>query len=250
MGNFIVMTWMLLLGFVPDSSLKTNNKSIEASNYLTQTLGVGFYLADFMHIYGSVEIRETKSKDIYFDPFRGDYLIGGSIYFKNLSLGVSHECNHDIVTNMNFHKYNGWEAAFEKIYISYALPIRIISGITITPSIMLTDHFNERTRIKSNNKKDYFSSVPASVSPNIISPEFRLQAEIFFLRSHAAFQAGYATHNNALAYRQLNLGAEVFHKNISLGLNYLGRKNMQKKAGYALNELTLFVRFRGKSILL
>jgi hypothetical protein len=250
MGNLIVMTWMLLLGFVPNSSLKTSNKSIEASNYLTQTLGFGFHLADFIHIYSAVELRETKSKEIYFDPFRGDYLIGGSVYFKNFSLGISHECNHDIVTNMNFHEYNGWEAAFEKVYINYVLPIHIRSGITITPSITLTDQFTEKVRVKSNDKKNYFSHTPMDISPNIFSPELRLEMKLFHLRSHVAFQAGYTTHNNALAYSQVNLGAEVFYKNISLGLNYLNRKNMQKTAGYALDELTLFIRFRGRSSLL
>jgi hypothetical protein len=250
MGNLIVMAWMLFLGFVPNSSLATNNRSIEASNYLTQTLGVGFYLADLLYIYSSVEIRETKSNEIYFDPFRGDYLIGGSIYFGNLSLGISHECNHDIVTNTKFHEYNGWEAAFEKVYINYYMPIHIRSGITITPSITLADQFTETARIKSNDKKNYFSYTPLNISPNIISLEFRLKTEFFYLRSHAAFQAGYAPHNNTWAYNQLNLGAEVFYKNISLGIDYVRRKNMLKNAGYSLDALTLFIRFQGKSSLL
>jgi hypothetical protein len=250
MSNLIVMAWMLFLGFVPNSSLITNSKSIEASNYLSQTLGVGFYLADLLHIYSSVEIRETKGNQIYFDPFRGNYLIGGSIYYKNFTLGVSHECNHDIVTNMNFHEYNGWEAAFEKVYINYTLPIHINSEITITPSITLTDQFTETLRIKSNDKKNYFSYTPLDISPNIISLEFRLKTEFFHLRSHLAFQAGYTTHNSTLAYSQLNLGAEVFYKNISLGFDYLRRKNMQKKAGYSLDGVTLFIRFRGRARLL
>jgi hypothetical protein len=250
MTNFLVMTWMLSLGFVPHSSLTTSGASITASQYLTQTLDMGFELAGCVQIYGAVEIRETKSRKIYFDPFRSDFLIGGAVYFKGFSAGLSHECNHDILTNMKFHEYNGWEAAFEKVYINYTLPFRIMPGITITPSITLTDHFTERVRIKSNDIKKYFAHKTIAVSPNIFSPEFHLAMEIFHLRFHAACQAGYAGGNHKIVYTQLNLGAELFYKNVSLGLDYIDRKNRQKNAGYSVEGLTLFVRFRGTSSLL
>jgi hypothetical protein len=250
MGNFIVMTWLLSLGFVPNSLLKTNGGSINASHCLVQTFGVGFYLADHIHIYSTIEIQETKTHSIYFDPFRSDFLIGGSVCFKNLSIGVSHECNHDIVTSMNFHDYNGWEAAFDKAYINYTMPIRITPEITITPSVTLADQFTEKVRIKSNDKKQYFNYLKMDTSPNILSPEFHLKMEFYYLRSRVAFQAGYIPHNNKWAYTQFNLGAELFYKNISLGLDYINRKNMQKNAGYSLEGLTLFIRFRGKTSLL
>jgi hypothetical protein len=250
MSNLIVMAWMLSLGFVPNSSLKTSGGSIEASNCLVQTFGVGFYLTNHILIYSTVDIRETKTHDIYFDPFRGDFLIGGSVRFKNFSLGVSHECNHDIVTNTKLHKYNGWEAAFEKVYINYTMTFRIKPGITITPSITLADQFTETVRIKSNDKKKYFTYTAVDISSNILSPEIRLGMEFFHLRSHAAFQAGYIPGNNRWAYTQVKLGAEMFYKNISLGLDYIRRKNLQKNAGYSLEGLRLFIRFRGKSSLL
>lgn len=250
MSDFIFMVWMLSLGFVPNSSLETKDRSIKASGHLVQNFEVGFYLADHARIYSSVELRETKSDSIYFDPFRGDFLIGGELYFGNLSLGVSHECNHDIVTNMNFHAYNGWEAVFEKIYINYFMPIHISSGITITPSITLANQFTEKVRIKNNGKKYYFNPLKMAASPNIFFPELRLEMECFFLRSSVAFQAGYANHNREWAYTQFKLGAELFYKNISLGLDYAVRKDTQKNAGYSLEGLELFVRFRGKSSLL
>ena len=250
MSNLLVMMWMLSLGFVPNSSLETKNGSIQASNSLVQTFGVGFYLADYIHIYSSVELQETKTNSIYFDPFRGDFLIGGGVRYKNLSIGISHECNHDIMTNIKFHDYNGWEASFEKFYINYFMPISIISEITIIPSVTLTDQFTERVRIKSNDKKHYFDPIETNVSPNIISPEFRLEAECFFLRANAAFQAGYAIHHKEWTHTQLGLGVELFHKNISLGLDYINRKNMQKNAGYSLENLILFVRLKGRSALL
>jgi hypothetical protein len=65
-----------------------------------------------------------------------------------------------------------------------------------------------------------------------------------------AFQAGYITYNSELAYTQLDLGVELFYKNISLGLDYIKRENMQKDAGYSLEGLMLFIRFQGKSSLL
>jgi hypothetical protein len=211
---------------------------------------VGFSIADHVRIYTNVELRETKSNGIYFDPFRGDFLIGGEIYFKNLSLGISHECNHDIVTNMKFNKYNGWEAVFEKIYIDYTLPIRISREMTITPSITLTDQLAEKVRIKRNDKNHYFDRLATDNSPNILSPELRLEMEYAFLRSSIAFQAGYAISNREWAYTHLRLGAELFYKNISLGLDYINRQDTQKNAGYSLEQLELFVRFRGKSSLL
>jgi hypothetical protein len=250
MGDLIIMAWLLSLGIVPNSTLETKSRAIEASNYWVQNFVVGFYLADHVHIYSSVEIQETKSKGIYFDPFRGDFLIGGEIYFRNLSLGILHECNHDIVTNMNFNRYNGWEAAFEKVYINYFLPICILPGFTITPSITLADQFTEKVRIKSNTKEHYFDRLPAAASPNIFSPEFALKMEYRFLRAMAAFQAGYATSSHEWAYTQFKLGAEMFFKNLSLGLGYINRKDTQQKAGYSLKRLELFVRFRGKSKLL
>jgi hypothetical protein len=250
MSDLLIMAWMLSLGLVPNSSLETKSRAINASDYLTQNFWVDFRIANHVRVYSNVELRETKSSSIYFDPFRGDFLIGGEVYFGNLSLGISHECNHDIVTNMKFHEYNGWEAAFEKIYINYFLPIRIKPGITITPSIKLTDQFTEKVRIKSSDKNHYFDRIGIDVSPNIVSPEFRLKVECFFLRSGIAFQAGYANHNREWAYTQFNWGAELFYKNISLGLDYTNRKDTQKNAGYSLVKLELYVRFRGKSSLL
>jgi hypothetical protein len=250
MGNFIVMAWMLSLGFVPNSSLEISGGSINASNCLVQNLGVGFYLADFIHIYTTVEIQETKSQGIYFDPFRCDFLIGGALYFKNLSIGVLHECNHDIVTNTDLNKHNGWEAAFNKAYINYALPIHIVSGLTITPSITLTDHFSEKVKIKSNEESKYFNYNKTHISPTIFSPEFRLEMEFFCLRSRLAFQAGYAPAHKDWAYTQFKASAEMFYKNISLGLEYIKRENKLKNAGYSLEGLTFFFRFQGKSSLL
>jgi hypothetical protein len=250
MSNLIVMAWMLSFGFVPHSSLKTSGGSIEASNCLVQIMGMGFYLTNHMLIYSTVEIRETKTHDIYFDPYRSDFLIGGALRFNNFSIGVSHECNHDIVTNTRLHAYNGWEAAFEKVYINYTIPIRINSGLTITPSITLADQFAETVRIKSNDKKKYFTYTPMDISPNIIFPEFRLEMEFLHLRSRVAFQAGYIPRNNRWAYTQFKMGAEMFYKNISIGLDCIKRKNMQKNAGYSLDGLRLSIRFRGKSSLL
>ncbi|MDR3146776.1 MAG: hypothetical protein LBU00_00185 [Treponema sp.] len=250
MSNFLVMAWLLSLGFVPNSSLETKGVSIQASDYLVQTLGVGFYLADHIGVYSSVEIQETKSHGVYFDPFRSDFLIGGEVYFKSLSIGVSHECDHDIVTGINFHDYNGWESSFEKAYINYFLPVRAASGITITPSITLADQFTERVRIKSSDKKHYFDRIGSNVSPNIFIPEFGLEIECLCLRSRAAFQAGYAIHKHEWAHNQFKLGAELFYKNISLGVDYTNRKNKQEKGGYSLESLTLFVLFRGESSLL
>jgi hypothetical protein len=250
MSNLIVMAWLLSLGFEPNISLETTGGSINASNCLVQTFGVGFYLADHIHIYSTVEIQETKSYGIYFDPFRSDFLIGGSIYFKNFSMGVSHECNHDIVTNTDFHENNGWEAGFDQFYINYTIPFSIMPGITITPSITIADQFTEVVRIKSNDKKKYFNTTTVNSSPNIFFPEFRLAMEFFFLRARAAFQAGIITHNTEWAFTQWNLGMELFYQNISLGLDYINRKNFQKDSGYSLEGLTLFIRFRGKSSLL
>jgi predicted porin len=65
-----------------------------------------------------------------------------------------------------------------------------------------------------------------------------------------AFQAGYTTNNNGWAHTQFRLGVELFYEDIALGLDYINRKNMQKNAGYSLDGLMLFVRFRGKSDLL
>jgi hypothetical protein len=250
MGDLIIMAWMLSLGFVPNSNLETKSRAIEASNYLVQNIGMGFYLANHIHIYGNVELYETKSRGIYFDPFRGDYLIGAELYHRNLSLGIMHECNHDIVTNMRFNRYNGWEAAFEKAYLHYSLPIYLSPEFVITPSITLADQFLEKVRIKSNDKNHYFDPLPAAASPNIFSPEIALKLRYHFLRAGAAFQAGYATSSHEWAYTQYNLGAELFHKNISLGLNYIKRRDAQQKAGYSLERLDLFVRFQGKSRLL
>jgi hypothetical protein len=250
MSNILVMAWMLSLGFMPSSSLKINGGAINASNSMTQTFGAGFYIADFVHIYSAVEIRETKSQDIFFDPYRGDFLVGGSIYFRNFSIGVSHECNHDIMTNTDCNDYNGWEAGLGKTYINYFLPIRINPSVTITPSITLANQFTEITRIKSNSEKEYFKPSQVHISPNVFSPEFRLKLEIPYLRSHVAFQAGYALHSGEKTHTQFAAGAEVFYKHISLGFDYVNRENMQKNAGYSLKELTLFVRFGQKSSLL
>jgi hypothetical protein len=211
---------------------------------------VGFHIAEFVHIYSTVEIQETKSQGVYFDPYRGDFLIGGEICYKNFSLGIFHECNHDIMTNTDCHDYNGWEAGFNRAYIDYALPIRLSPTVTITPTITLANQFTEKTRIKSNDEREYFEYNKVHISPNIFFPEFRLEIEIPPQRSYMAFQAGYAPHAGEWTYTQFKARAEVFYKNIALGVDFVKRNNMQEKAGYALEGLTLFVRFGQKSSLL
>jgi hypothetical protein len=134
--------------------------------------------------------------------------------------------------------------------MDYTLPIRIGSTVTITPTITLADQFTETTRIKSNDERQYFGYNKVHVSPNIFFPEFRLAIEIPHLRSHIAFQAGYAPRAGEWAYTQFKAGAEVFYKNISLGIDYVNRENMLANAGYAWEGLTLFVRFGQKSSLL
>jgi hypothetical protein len=244
------MAWLLSLGFTPNSSLETSGGSIKASDCLIQNLGVGFYLVDCIHIYSTVEIYETKSQGVYYDPFRCDFLIGGAFYFKNFSMGLFHECNHDIVTNMDFHNYNGWEAGFDKAYINYTIPINITSKFMITPSITLGDQFTEKLRIKSNDTIEYFRYGGLDVSPPVLFSEFQLTMELSPLRSRAAFQAGYAFPAKQWAYTQFNLSVELFYKHISMGLGYINRKNKLKDSGYSLEGLTLFIRFNGKSSLL
>jgi hypothetical protein len=250
MGNFIVMTWLLSLGFMPYSLAETKNGSIKAADCMVQTFGTGFYLADHLNIYSTVEIRETKSHSIYFDPFRSDFLIGAAFYFDNLSIGISHECNHDVVTFTDFNKYNGWEAVFDKAYINYTLPLRVNSEITVTPSVTLADQFVEKIQIKSSDQEGYFDYIEMDASPNVLFSELRLEIELPYLRTWAAFQAGLTPGNAEWTHTQFRLGTELFYKNISLGLDYIKRRNMQPDAGYALDGLRLFVRFRGTANLL
>jgi hypothetical protein len=115
---------------------------------------------------------------------------------------------------------------------------------------MLADHFSETVRIKSNDERDYFGYNRTKNSPNIFSPEFRFEMEFFCLRSRFAFQAGYAPAHKDWAYTQFKAGAEMFYKNISLGLEYIKRENKLKNAGYSLEGLTFFFRFQGKASLL
>jgi hypothetical protein len=130
------------------------------------------------------------------------------------------------------------------------MPIHIVTGLTITPSITLANQFSETVRIKSNDEQEYFGYNKVDVSPNVFFPEFRLEMELFALRARVAFQAGYAPAHKGWTHTQFKAGAEVFYKNISLGLEYVKRKNKLANSGYSLEGLTFFFRFSGKAGLL
>lgn len=102
MGEFIVFSWFLTLGFVPIQYDQVNKERLNISNSTVAELGLTATAFNKLEIYTSIENFQIKSDNtLYFNPYRVDYTTG--LKYKvitGVTLEAKHYCNHMIYTNL------------------------------------------------------------------------------------------------------------------------------------------------------
>jgi len=105
MFSFIVISWFLNFGYVPQQCCAINQNVAEISTDQVNTvleLGLSAKLWDRLTISGSAENFQTffhEDKRFGFSPYLVNYKISASFDFtKNMQFVVSHECIHPIIS--------------------------------------------------------------------------------------------------------------------------------------------------------
>ena len=103
MLSFLVLSWALSFGYVPDQVDSLQGLIVMAdqnrfASFVTVEGGVTAW--DRIHIYGSVETYQYLVSDsISFAPYRADYIAGADVYITDwLSAGIVHECDHPVMS--------------------------------------------------------------------------------------------------------------------------------------------------------
>jgi hypothetical protein len=103
MLNFVVVSWFLTLGIVPQQSLSINNSRayIDSDRVATVAeIGLKAVMWDKLVLQTSVENYQYKadSGELGFYPYRVDYKFDvGYMMNKNISFWINHECDHPVV---------------------------------------------------------------------------------------------------------------------------------------------------------
>lgn len=80
---------------------------------------IGLTLTAFDHVRASVANKTyaVPSENPYrFRPFRNDYIVSLEIFSKYITVGASHECDHEVYDAKNLNDYMG---NFTKIYVIF-----------------------------------------------------------------------------------------------------------------------------------
>ncbi len=106
MFNFLVFSWALTLGFVPQQQdlVDATLVQIDSSRVATvAALEIGATAWNRLHVYTEVEtFQYTNDGSLSFSPYRADYTFGADFYIsKMMLLGLTHECDHSVINTVN-----------------------------------------------------------------------------------------------------------------------------------------------------
>ena len=112
MPSFLVLSWALSFGFIPDGNLAIERPanaevsraviSYDESKSLTQTIELGLTAFDLVTVWTSIETYDRPKTLVQYAPFRSDYSIGARVSkpvgWAVLEAGVTHECIHPVLS--------------------------------------------------------------------------------------------------------------------------------------------------------
>ena len=250
--NLILISWYLSIGFIPASSLEIGEDTVlRYNNSFVQTIGINFNIAQTVNLFTEVEIRDTKTYAIYFDPYRADFIIGMETCYKDFKLGVTHECNHDIVTDIKFNKYNGLDGAWMNIYFNWNKEFKMSDDVSLAPVLRMGFRPYDNVYIKpvTGDVEDYFGHDFLKGSYNYtLFGKAETGIDIYeYLHANIGFQPEYSFEYDNWGIHG-NIGIEGRYRKLALGINWKMQKRF-KNTGYAANELMLYLSFRGKTSL-
>jgi hypothetical protein len=120
MFSFVVFSWFLSLGVVPQQFDCVNRHYTEISSVTTSAeIGISATMFDHLTISGSMENYQGFAGG-FFSPYRVDYKFALSfLVHKGITLNFAHECDHPVSSNTKgIIEYN-YYANSTKIFVTF-----------------------------------------------------------------------------------------------------------------------------------
>ncbi|MFA5130507.1 MAG: hypothetical protein WC477_06385 [Patescibacteria group bacterium] len=120
--NWLIVTWFLAFGYVPEQVESVRGVSLEIPNeYAITNTQVGIAMTAFDRFCVFADIETFQFLDIQgnytggaFSPYRADYTIGAEFYFSdNIKIIASHECDHMVSLRAS----DGYDSSETKVMI-------------------------------------------------------------------------------------------------------------------------------------
>ncbi|MDR0538884.1 MAG: hypothetical protein LBG74_00045 [Spirochaetaceae bacterium] len=249
--NFIFINWLLSVGFMPFSSMDIGeNSTFYQNNSFFQRVEVEFTIANYVNIFTTIDIFETKTYDIYFDPYRANFVIGLELRYNNFELGALHECNHDIITGWDFHEYNGWDVGKNDIYFGWSNEYNIKNPILLKPRLHIGYRPSDVLFKKpaNENVNDYFGSenLKQGYYNNTLYAGIACSAVIYeYLTIDLMFQPEYSLEGYGWNGIKGKIGVWGNYKKVGIGIDWMIQARLNKNT-YGTNEVRISVRFKGE----
>ena len=248
MANLIISSWLLYLGFMPVANLDIDNVAHPTNSNFIQMAGFDFKIAGFFRVWSEIEVREFKSHDIYFDPYRAGFRIGAELLYKDIVLGVSHECDHDIVTGIRPNTYNGVEMAYNRFYAGWTAKFPVHPSVLLKPALFVGFRDDSFMGLKHPSTEVYFNTFWRYEAFNkIIYPRIQGEADFFDrVKLFAGFQPEFSASKGIWSRAGFNTGIELHYRNAAAGAEWMKHARFDQKS-WAINELRLYLAFKGKA---
>ena len=244
----IVASWFLSVGLVPYSSATFDAAYVRYDSAFVQTFGVDFD-AGLLRIFTTMEVRETKSRGVYFAPYRADFLIGGELRYRGFFIGLDHECNHDVVTWGQLRPNNGWDAAWTTAYAGWEGAFAPHELAVLKPAAAAGLYLDDAAEIKKSGSFTLYANKPQGFSQTGKILFARAGASADFLGAltgRLSLQGEYSLESGAWSRLKCDAGLEVHYRNIGMGAAWVGQKRLTAE-GYAVNEVRFYLVFRGQA---
>ena len=116
--EWLVISWFLSFGFVPDQVDAVNYQSIERHNTTVAEIGISGEMADRLTISASVETFQTMRENVsVWAPYLANYRIGASLrIIDGITLNADHICTHPVLSSQpSYLKSGGMTRVYLKI---------------------------------------------------------------------------------------------------------------------------------------
>lgn len=112
--KWLVLSYLLSASFHPQNSVIVFNQSsfsshwAENPNSLSLTVGGTAEAFNLFRLTGNIQTYAypTPNKAVSFQPFRSDYFVSASLFYRGLEVGIMHECDHPTVS-FPLHSWSG-----------------------------------------------------------------------------------------------------------------------------------------------
>jgi len=116
--EWLVISWFLSFGWVPEQVDAVNYQSINRHNTTVAEIGISGEMADRLTISASVETFQTMRENVFvWAPYLANYRIGASLrIIDGITLNADHICTHPVLSSQpSYLKSGGMTRVYLKI---------------------------------------------------------------------------------------------------------------------------------------